>query len=563
LSSGADIYLWPSEGPNVMQMATCPGCGFLVQRDWETCKFCKQPLTQGAAAAPGASAPGGPVAFGPPAAGPQSPLAPPPGLFAPIPPAPTQPTPRTGLPLTKVVLGVLAVAAVVAGLFVFLNRDAGGQKFPKDWDPRVADLANYVEDHRGLMYVHPVEVDFLTTDEYSTQTRTDESSLSDEDKQDLADATKEFQALGLIDGDTNLLDATNALQDTGTLAFYSFETKKITVRGTQLTIPLKVTLVHELTHALQDQHWDLAALRDAKPSGAASAATAIIEGDARRIENEYVDGLSDTDKKIYDAAQPDSADDAGLGDVPDSMLAAFEAPYTFGPQFLDAVIASKSLQSGSANSAVDSIFSDPPTNEEVVIDPVRYLDHDKATPLPDLTPPSGARLVETSDFGVQALFLVLAERIDPRQALAAVDGWNGDAMVAYEKDDKVCVDVEVATDTPADADDLAAAFTAWTQAMPAGATSTDRKGGNVTLHACDPGGSARAKTTGQGAAATAYPVSRSALEVEFLKQGAPPDKASCVATNTIMGLTIEQLAGTDEAPILAAVQTAAATCLGG
>ena len=39
------------------------------------------------------------------------------------------------------------------------------------------------------------------------------------------------------------------------LAYYSFRTKQITVRGRTLTPSVKATLVHELTHVLQDQHF--------------------------------------------------------------------------------------------------------------------------------------------------------------------------------------------------------------------------------------------------------------------------------------------------------------------
>ena len=47
-----------------------------------------------------------------------------------------------------------------------------------------------------------------------------------------------------------------------TLAFYDPRTQDVYVRGTDTTAPAtRVTLAHELTHALQDQHFDLRALQ--------------------------------------------------------------------------------------------------------------------------------------------------------------------------------------------------------------------------------------------------------------------------------------------------------------
>ena len=74
------------------------------------------------------------------------------------------------------------------------------------------------------------------------------------------------------------------------------------IRGKNLAdVATRVTVVHELTHALQDQHFDLNKLTDAtKTSGADTALTALIEGDAVRVENKYVDALSKADQNAYD-----------------------------------------------------------------------------------------------------------------------------------------------------------------------------------------------------------------------------------------------------------------------
>ena len=55
-----------------------------------------------------------------------------------------------------------------------------------------------------------------------------------------------------------------SVSDGGTLAFYDPTDERVRVRGTEMTVGLEVTLVHELTHALQDQHFDLERLNETR-----------------------------------------------------------------------------------------------------------------------------------------------------------------------------------------------------------------------------------------------------------------------------------------------------------
>ena len=85
------------------------------------------------------------------------------------------------------------------------------------------------------------------------------------------------------------------------LAYYDPTTKKITVKGSVDDVSTRVTVARELTHALQDQHFDLVALRKAaaKAHGSTVLQT-LVEGDARRIENEYERTLSADDQQAYE-----------------------------------------------------------------------------------------------------------------------------------------------------------------------------------------------------------------------------------------------------------------------
>ena len=93
------------------------------------------------------------------------------------------------------------------------------------------------------------------------------------------------------------------------LGVYQPATKHVYVRGTALTPDVRVTLAHELTHALQDQEVDLAGLERLQGE-AGSAARATIEGDAVVNEQAYAATLSPADADSY---RRERAADAAAG----------------------------------------------------------------------------------------------------------------------------------------------------------------------------------------------------------------------------------------------------------
>ena len=128
---------------------------------------------------------------------------------------------------------------------------------PNAWDSRVKEYVDVVEDQRDLEFKHPIYVDFLSVKAFKKQVTSDEDDLTDKDREEIKQATSMFRALGLIEGEIDLFDTMNELQGAGIVGYYDYETERIRIRGTKLTPTVQSTLVHELTHALQDQHFDL------------------------------------------------------------------------------------------------------------------------------------------------------------------------------------------------------------------------------------------------------------------------------------------------------------------
>ena len=94
--------------------------------------------------------------------------------------------------------------------------------------------------------------------------------------------------LGLLEGDVDLFAESNELNAKGIIGFYSYDDERLRVRGTELTPAVESVLVHELTHALQDQNFDLGdrleeldKADDTNSSATAEGFEALVEGDAR------------------------------------------------------------------------------------------------------------------------------------------------------------------------------------------------------------------------------------------------------------------------------------------
>lgn len=489
--------------------------------------------------------------------------------FPPSPPAaPTSPA-RPGRS-RAVGFAVLALVLLVAGAVVIRTRASIPPGFPKDWDPRVTQLVSFTELNRGLQFKHPVFVDFLTPDEYSKKTRQNPAGLTDQDKKDLEAAQGELRAFGLISGNVDLLGAVNDLKDSGTLAFYNSETKRVTVRGTQLTTDLKVTLVHELTHALQDQNFDIDKTRAGlKTSGQQEAYRALVEGDASRIEDAYVAQLSQSESTEYHNAKTAGTSKArsDLSKVPAALVAFQQSPYVFGPGLL------KLIENSGGNSAVDEAFRNPPATEAQLLDPGAYFDHRSALDVALPALPAGAvassnkKKNASSDFGALSLYIVLAQRIDPLRALDVVGGWGGDAYVDYTKDGKSCARVSFVGRDGAATQAIQIAVQDWVAAGPGGAASASDVGGSVQLDACDPGAAGSVDSSQRALQALSVAAVRSELTVSFVIEGKMPlAKAFESGTCFVHQFSFDQLNALNESATLSpadeqALQAAARSCI--
>ena len=440
---------------------------------------------------------------------------------------------RRGLALTLVAV-CLAVGVAAVG---WTTVRPSGPRYPSAWDPRVTELVSFVEKERGLSFKHPVFIDFLPDSAFRTEVTTGDGEMSSKARDDMEQTAGMFRALGLIGGDVNLLDAMNKFQGESTLAFYDPVTKRVRVRGTDLTLMVRATLVHELTHALQDQHFDLAREGDFPVDAQNDTFRPVIEGDATHVQHAWLKSLSEADQDAYWKAYAGVGQTIDLTGVPPAVSHFFGAPYNFGEPFVDLLVAT------GGEKAVDAALQDPPTSEADLLDPFRYLDRSSPVRVPDPSLAAGDRKTDSGSFGAIALYIVLAQGLEPSRALAAVDAWGGDAYVQYNHGGRTCMKISIAGRDAAGTALLADSLSAWAGKLPPGAATITSHDSLVDLEACDPGKAAVIPATGDLDLAMALAVTRTQVALSFVTEDSTqtPSHARCVAQRFMTALSAPEL----------------------
>jgi hypothetical protein len=201
------------------------------------------------------------------------------------------------------------------------------------------------------------------------------------------------------------------------------------------------TLVHELTHALQDQYFDLNAYE--KNGGEVSldrqfAKDSVVEGEAVALTLNY----KLRDKNLDFTQLANIADENQISNVLEEKgRTAFGRPvpvndvvsfaYIYGASFLQKYVKIYGWQ------GMGALFAHPPLSTQQVMHPEKYY-LKKQVPIhiaiEDMSkgPLSGSKKIWEDSFGEYGLYLVLRQYIPEKRAFQSVKGWRGDALQVYE-----------------------------------------------------------------------------------------------------------------------------------
>ena len=313
-------------------------------------------------------------------------------------------------------------------------------------DTVVRELQAYVEQARGLKFKVPVQVKLLEDAAFRARLR----EVSEDDVGELEKTAKVLRALYLLDRGVDLKKSLDGLLGAAVAGFYDPETDELVVRGARTTPYVRSVLVHELVHALQDQHFNLHRPElDNRDDEASQAFSTVVEGDAVRIQEQYRRSLSRSERR--EAEQEEAAQGGSIGDeIPDVLLALIGFPYQVGPAFVRSV-----MQEG-GQARLDSTFAAPPLTSEHVLHPETFLRGQQIVTVAD--PPADGPVIDRGVIGELGIILVLLDGAPQGIAARAGQGWGGDRYVAWDQGERTCVRAVFAMDSPRDAGELESAL---------------------------------------------------------------------------------------------------------
>ena len=211
-----------------------------------------------------------------------------------------------------------------------------GQSAHDSSEEDLAELAGRMRDEvealRGCKFKHPVDVGVYTEEE--VRAFIEDSFDREEGRRKRSRVEAALKMVGLIPADGGLMDTSRrmlvSMSPPGT---YNAETKELRIvkkPGLDSNSPaFQTILVHELTHALDDQHFDLQKMeRETQPCVDAEIVIgSIVEGSAVTVQQRYMNKMILSGKA--DLAQSTQGMAAAMGD----MQAVFDVPLYFATFF--------------------------------------------------------------------------------------------------------------------------------------------------------------------------------------------------------------------------------------
>lgn len=298
---------------------------------------------------------------------------------------------------------------------------------PAEGDDPVAAVAATVEDVRELEFQSPVQPTFLPPEKTAARIR---QAFLSEYTEGLADREERvLGAVAAVPAGTDLRQVRAEALGREVVGFYDPETGELVVQtgGPELRPFERVTLAHELDHALTDQRLGIP-LPDDLVAGAEDADLAglsLVEGDATLTMQRYSTTLSVEDQVDLIDPQAVAEAQAGLATLPHFLQRELLFPYEEGLDFVCRLYAAGGWD------AVNAAYESPPQSSDEILFPDRYIDDVGPVDPPDPSSPGTAWTPGTAyQLGAaHLLWLFEAPGGDPGRALSdprdRVAAWAG------------------------------------------------------------------------------------------------------------------------------------------
>jgi hypothetical protein len=370
------------------------------------------------------------------------------------------------------VMLVLLVLLLVVG---FATEDDGAGSAPAPRAAPVPVIADRVEELRGLQF------DEVPRPQAVNPAQARREGLRELDREYPAERREADEAvlklLGLIDPDVDLRDVAGTIFGQGVAGYYSPKDGRLrTVSGaaTGTVVLTEIVLAHELTHALEDQRFELD-LSGSATDDASLARLSLIEGSATALMYDYVGRYFTAEEALGGLLAGAFAD---TGSLPAFLQTQLTFPYLGGQQFVQNL----RDRAGGSWKLIDLAYeARAPSSTEQILHPDRYLRVDE---------PQRVRLRVRLGPGWERRLAGTWGELQTRELLAsaggggsgdAAAGWGGDRYELWSRpgEGEVLV-MRWRWDTPRDEAEFARKLRTYVDSLDGTAVMT-RRAGAVTL----------------------------------------------------------------------------------
>jgi hypothetical protein len=287
---------------------------------------------------------------------------------------------------------------------------------------------------RELQATAPIPVGFFTRDELQSYLA---QSIDDANNPDEIQANQYvLEMLGYVEPGVDLLAVIQAVDSEQIGGFYDHEKKilRVVVDPDSSLATTRVILSHEITHALQDQHFGLSDLEQSVKGNddADLALTALIEGDAVIEELLFARRFLSATEYAEFLADSRAGDTTALDAAPLALQRELIFPYDDGAQFVAALVTRGGWD------AVNDAWAHPPTSTAQILHPAKYRASTDPVEisLPDLTTVAGPdwHMLRENVIGELDCNILIEQYVNAKTADTACNGWAGDRYRALRRD---------------------------------------------------------------------------------------------------------------------------------
>lgn len=342
---------------------------------------------------------------------------------------------------------ILVLALTLTGVYAHAELRAGAITAAY-----VQNIIGQIQDLRGLKFEYPVRIAYLNPEQVGRRIKSDTENEKDRETARLN--AEVGTMLGLLPKGFDPGNAPASMLKLDLGGFYDLQRKELVIVETPAAVGKRITaqqmletsnvVAHELTHALQDQHFAIGTrlkLANDGDDDRSLALRAVVEGDATlaaygiaagRIDNQvldvFVQHIPDMERQFAEKTR----------DVPWGVREPFIFQYMSGARFVAEAYHRRGWN------GVNALYAKPPQSTQQILHPPLYFD--SASPPPQVHIAGYENILsdwtkrDESPLGEFLLRIILQSTLGHDTPFAALaDSWSGDSAVVLTKNNSTTV----------------------------------------------------------------------------------------------------------------------------